>query len=170
MGREQGQPTIQEEFITTSGPGSIGTVGSVIQTPFIDASTKINTLVDELNEAIADNKNSDTVLKERFAEMVEQNYECAGVYDEEKLIGVCGMWFQTRHYSGKSMEVDHVYIEADYQGKGLGKSFFKWLYDYAKSKGCNTSELNTYVQNYPSHKFYYNEGYEIFGYHFYKTL
>jgi hypothetical protein len=60
MGREQGEPTIQEEFITTSGPGSIGTVGSVIQTPFIDASTKINTLVDELNEAIADNKNSDT--------------------------------------------------------------------------------------------------------------
>ena len=129
----------------------------------------INTII-PLVRKLTSNANSENVLKERFAAMVEENYECAGVVDNEKLIGVCGMWFQTRHYTGKSMEVDHVYIEEAYQGKGLGKEFFKWLYDYAKSKGCNTSELNTYVQNYPSHKFYYNEGYEIYGYHFFKTL
>ncbi|OIQ18143.1 GNAT family N-acetyltransferase [Lacinutrix sp. MedPE-SW] len=123
-----------------------------------------------LVQKLSKNANSDDVLKARFAEMVKENYECAGIYLNEKLIGICGMWFQTRHYAGKSMEVDHVYIEAEYQGKGLGKLFFKWIYKYAKSKGCNTSELNTYVQNYPSHKFYYNEGYEIYGYHFYKTL
>ncbi|AEH00344.1 GNAT family N-acetyltransferase [Lacinutrix sp. 5H-3-7-4] len=123
-----------------------------------------------LMQKLTNNTNSDDVLKTRFAEMVKENYECAGVYLGEKLIGICGMWFQTRHYAGKSMEVDHVYIEAEYQGKGLGKLFFKWIYKYAKSKGCNISELNTYVQNYPSHKFYYNEGYEIYGYHFYKTL
>ncbi|QXP60102.1 GNAT family N-acetyltransferase [Olleya sp. HaHaR_3_96] len=129
----------------------------------------INSII-PLVQKLTNNKNSDTILKERFAEMVEQNYECAGVYDGDALIGISGMWFQTRHYAGKSMEVDHVYIEDSYQGKGLGKQFFKWLYSYAASKGCNSSELNTYVQNYPSHKFYYNEGYEIFGYHFYKTL
>jgi len=110
------------------------------------------------------------LLIERFAVMVNENYECAGVFDDNKLIGVCGMWFQTRHYCGKSMEVDHVYIEKVYQSKSKGKQCFKWLYNYALPKGCTTSELNTYVQNYPSHKFYYNEGFEIFGYHFYKTL
>lgn len=133
----------------------------------------INSII-PLIQKLTNNANPDALLKERFAQMVKENYECAGVFvsedSEEKLIGVCGMWFQTRHYAGKSMEVDHVYIEDNYQGKGLGKDFFKWVYDYAKSKGCTTSELNTYVQNYPSHKFYYNEGYEIFGYHFYKTL
>jgi GNAT superfamily N-acetyltransferase len=132
-------------------------------------SSKINSII-PLIQKLTDNANTDAVLKERFAEMVTQSYECAGVFDGDKLIGISGMWFQTRHYSGKSMEVDHVYIEDSYQGKGLGKQFFKWLYEYAKSKGCNISELNTYVQNYPSHKFYYNEGYEIYGYHFYKTL
>ena len=131
--------------------------------------SEINSII-PLIQKLTNNANTETVLKERFAEMVTQNYECAGVFDGDTLIGISGMWFQTRHYSGKSMEVDHVYIEEDYQGKGLGKQFFKWLYEYAKSKGCNTSELNTYVQNYPSHKFYYNEGYEIYGYHFYKTL
>ncbi|WP_316930936.1 GNAT family N-acetyltransferase [Lacinutrix jangbogonensis] len=134
---------------------------------------EINTVI-PLIQKLTDNAISDAILKARFARMVEENYECAGIYDseasQEKLIGICGLWFQTRHYAGKSMEVDHVYIEDAYQGKGLGKEFFKWLYAYGKSKGCNTSELNTYVQNYPSHKFYYNEGYEIYGYHFYKTL
>ncbi len=129
----------------------------------------INSII-PLIQKLTNNANSDALLEERFAEMTTQNYECAGVFDGEKLIGISGMWFQTRHYAGLSMEVDHVYIEAGYQGKGLGKQFFKWLYEYAKSKGCNISELNTYVQNYPSHKFYYNEGYEIYGYHFYKTL
>lgn len=111
-----------------------------------------------------------TVLEARFVEMASQNYECVAMYDEDKLIGVAGMWFMTRHYSGKSMEPDHVYISNEYRRKGLGKRFFDWIHAYAKEKGCNSSELNTYVQNYPSHKFYYNEGYEIYGYHFYKTL
>lgn len=115
-------------------------------------------------------KGDQAVLEERFLEMATQNYECAVMYDSDKLIGIAGMWFMTRHYSGKSMEPDHVYIADGYKGQGLGKQFFDWMHAYAKKKGCNSSELNTYVQNYPSHKFYYNEGYEIYGYHFFKML
>ena len=104
------------------------------------------------------------------AEIVTQNYECAAIYDREKLIGIAGMWFCTRHYSGKSVELDHVFIEDGYRKKGLGKQFMKCIYDYVAQKGCQSVELNTYVQNYPSHKFYYNEGFEILGYHFLKKL
>jgi GNAT superfamily N-acetyltransferase len=123
-------------------------------------------LVQKLNN----HKYSNTLLKERFVEMFTQNYECAGVFDGDKLIGVSGMWFCTRHYSGRSMEVDHVYIDDSYRGQGLGKQFFKWIYDYVRAKGYETIELNTYVQNYPSHKFYFNEGFNILGYHFVKKL
>ncbi|WP_298760832.1 GNAT family N-acetyltransferase [uncultured Psychroserpens sp.] len=123
-------------------------------------------LVQKLNEF----KLSEALLKERFAEMVTQNYECAVIYDNEQLVGVSGLWFCTRHYVGKTVEIDHVYIEDDYRGKGLGKQFLNWIYAYVKTKGCTTVELNTYVQNYPSHKFYYNEGFEILGYHFLKKF
>jgi len=58
------------------------------------------------------------------------------------------MWFCTRHYSGKSVEVDYVYIDDDYRGKGLGKQFFKWIYNYVKQKGYEAVELNTYFKNY----------------------
>ncbi|MDT0551792.1 GNAT family N-acetyltransferase [Urechidicola vernalis] len=110
------------------------------------------------------------LLKERILEMIEQNYECAVMYDNEKLIGVCGIWYMTRHYIGKSMEVDHVIIDNTYRGQGLGRLFFDWIYKHAKSKGCEASELNTYTGNPKSHKFYYNEGYEIKGFHFLKVM
>ncbi|WP_298346183.1 GNAT family N-acetyltransferase [uncultured Algibacter sp.] len=110
------------------------------------------------------------ILKGRFAEMITQNYECAVIYDESKLIGVCGLWYCTRHYSGRSVEADHVFIDDDYRGQGLGKKFFDWIYNYVSKKGVETIELNTYVSNHPSHKFYYNEGFNILGYHFLKKL
>lgn len=123
-----------------------------------------------LVEKLDDYKVPKDVLNERFLEMVEQNYECAVILNNDKIIGVCGLWFCTRHYAGKSVEVDHVYIDEAYRGKGLGKQFFKWVYNYVKQKDCKTVELNTYVSNYPSHKFYYNEGFEILGYHFLKKF
>lgn len=123
-------------------------------------------LVYELSEA----KVSEELLQSRFNEMKNQNYECAGIFIDNDLIGVSGLWFCTRHYMGKSVELDHVYIKPEHRGSGIGKQFMNWIYNYVKEKGCNSVELNTYVQNYPSHKFYYNEGFEILGYHFLKKL
>lgn len=123
-------------------------------------------LVFQLNEG----RVSKAVLKSRFDEMKHQNYECAVIYNDDEIIGVSGLWYCTRHYAGKSVELDHVYIHPNHRSKGLGEKFMDWIYSHVKEKGCCSMELNTYVQNYPSHKFYYNEGYEIWGYHFYRNI
>jgi len=120
--------------------------------------------------ALNEGKVSKELLMSRFNEMKRQNYECAGVFIGNELIAVTGLWFCTRHYSGNSVELDHVYIMPEYRNKGLGKLFMKWIKNYVQKKACNAIELNTYVQNNPSHKFYYNEGYNILGYHFLKKL
>lgn len=127
---------------------------------------KVLTRIQEL----MNNQFEDTLLLDRFGEMFDQNYECWGVFIDEELIGIFGLWFMTRHYIGRSCEPDHVYIDASYQRQGIGKRVFAWIYEYAKGKGCMASELNSYVTNYPSHKFYLNEGYEIWAHHFVKKL
>jgi GNAT superfamily N-acetyltransferase len=119
---------------------------------------------------LLNDKTPDILLEERVLEMAEQNYECIGLFDKNKLIGICGLWYSTRHYIGKSAEVDHVIIDETYRNMGLGQIFFKWIYNYLKEKGCEGTELNTFVNNRKSHKFYYNEGYEIFGFHMVKIL
>lgn len=111
------------------------------------------------------------ILKERILEMATYNtYECVGVFDDDLLIGISGLWYNTRHYIGKSVEPDHVFIDEKYRGKKLGKQFFNWIYEYTKEKGCEAIELNTYTANRKSHKFYYNEGFEIYGFHFLKVM
>lgn len=123
-------------------------------------------LVYELNKGTV----SETILKERFSEMITQNYECAGTFIDGELIGVCGLWFCTRHYSGKSVELDHVFLKEAFRGKAIGKQFINWIEAYLISKGFETMELNAYVGNHKAHKFYMNEGYDILGYHFLKKL
>jgi diamine N-acetyltransferase len=123
-----------------------------------------------LIQQLMGNTFSDKILTERFSEMFTQNYECFGIYSGSELVGVFGLWFMTRHYAGRSCEPDHIYILEEHRNKGIGKKLFEFIYGYAEEKGCETSELNSYVSNYRSHKFYLNEGYEIKGYHFLKKL
>lgn len=112
----------------------------------------------------------DEVVLRRFMEMFDQNYECFGIFLNDELVGIFGLWFMTRHYAGRSCEPDHIYISEAHRSRGIGKKLFEFISRYALEKGCETSELNSYVSNYRSHKFYLNEGYEIKGYHFIKKL
>ena len=123
-----------------------------------------------LLQKLGNYKVSEALLKERLREMTQQNYECLGIFDAETLIGVCGLWFQTRHYAGRSVEMDHVIIDDAYRGGGIGKKLVDFISDYAKKKSCNWIELNSYVHNFPSHKFFYNQGFVAKGYHFVKEL
>jgi GNAT superfamily N-acetyltransferase len=121
--------------------------------------------------SIVNTKTPPDILRKRVIEMANlPHYECVGLYIDNKLAGITGLWYTTRHYIGKSVEPDHVIIEEAYRGKKIGKQFFDWIDDYVKSKGCEAMELNTYVTNTKSHKFYYNQGYNIYAFHFLKVL
>lgn len=110
------------------------------------------------------------ILEERFAEMCLQNYECHGVYDDQLLIGCLGMWFQIRHYSGKSIELDHVIIDPAYRNQGIGENLMDYCFEYAKNKGFEVTELNCYVNNEAGHRFWEKVGYKKLGYHYLQKL
>lgn len=117
------------------------------------------------------NKNTPhDILLERIKKMPGPNYECVGIYDQEQLIGICGLWYSMRHYSGYSAEPDHVFIDEKYRNQGLGKELFDWISQYCKEKGVEALELNTYTGNRKSHKFYTQEDFEIYGFHFVKII
>ena len=97
-------------------------------------------------------------------------YRCFGLFGNEKLIAVSSCWLSTRLYSGKQLELDNVIVDGTLQSKGIGNIFLNEIEAWAKSINCKTIELNTYVTNIRSHKFYYNQGYQISGYHFHKNI
>ncbi|MBV9987835.1 MAG: GNAT family N-acetyltransferase [Chitinophagaceae bacterium] len=110
------------------------------------------------------------MLRERLKEMQQQTYECVGVYEGEKLIGVSGLWIMTKYYVGKHIEPDNVIIHPDYRGQGIGEQLMEWIYAYGRSQGCIASELNCYVNNSAGQKFWANQNYKIVGFHYQRKL
>ena len=109
-------------------------------------------------------------LEQRLNEMKQQAYECVGVFDGEKLVGISGLWIMTKYYVGKHIEPDNVIIHPDYRGQGIGEQLMDWIFDYARSQGCVASELNCYVTNSEGQKFWANQGYKILGFHYQRKL
>lgn len=106
-----------------------------------------------------------------LAEMFKfPTYHCFGLYQKGKLVAVTNGWITVRFYSGKQLEVDNVIVDPESRSQGVGKHFFACIDQWAREHDCHTIELNTYVQNSKSHKFYFTEGYAILGFHFQKVL
>ena len=105
------------------------------------------------------------ILRERLQAMAEANYRCAGVFDGDELVGICGVWILIKHYVGKHIELDNVVLLPDYRGQGIGEEMILWLEAWAKVQGCSASELNCYVHNSSAVKFWLNQGYKILGFH-----
>lgn len=123
-------------------------------------------LLKELN-----NYTTEAILVDRISEMNKyNNYKCVGVYLNEELIGMSGLWHLNRHYCGKTVEPDHVIIRNNYRNKGIGKLLFEWIYTYTAEIGCESVELNTYIENTKSHKFYENEDFKKIGFHYLKKI
>ncbi len=109
------------------------------------------------------------ILKERITTMLTYDYQCAGIYDGEKLIGISGVWILFKYYIGKHLEVDNVMIRPDYKGKGVGTVLLNWVNDYGKSIGCVATELNCYIENDGANKFWKAFGCDKLAYHYRKT-
>jgi hypothetical protein len=123
-----------------------------------------------LMQDFTDYKYSDKIHVSRFTAMFRHEYDCIGFYINDHLIGLCGLWYQTRHYSGKSCELDHLYIKPEYQGQGIGTRFIDWIGIKLHKAGCEALELNAYKENKSSHIFYKDKGFQHLGFHFVKRL
>jgi len=120
----------------------------------------------ELNPTIPE-----STIRNRLIEMFSYpNYYCFGAFSHANLIAITSGWITTRFYSGKQLEIDNVIVNKDMQSKGIGKELLSYIENWAIENGCLTIELNTYVTNNRSHKFYFNQGFKLLGFHFQKLL
>lgn len=110
-------------------------------------------------------------LEDKQCQMFKfDNYKCFGLFEGGELIGVSSGWITVKLYSGKQLEIDNVIVDNGVQSKGWGSLMLNDIEAWALENNCETIELNTYVLNGRSHKFYFNQGYNILGYHFQKKI
>ena len=99
-----------------------------------------------------------------------KNYNCFGLFENDEIIGISSGWTTVRIYCGKQLELDNVVIDKKLHSKGLGTIFIHEIEEWSKQNGYHAISLNTYVSNSRSHKFYFNQGFTILGYHFQKLI
>ncbi|MFC1749523.1 GNAT family N-acetyltransferase [Pseudomonadota bacterium] len=110
-------------------------------------------------------------LEARLNEMFSyDNYICFGFFDNAELIAVTSGWALTKLYSGKQLELDNVAVIEEKRSQGVGQKLTAMVEQWAKERGYISVELNSYVTNARSHKFYFNQGYTVIGYHFQKDM
>ncbi len=142
----------------------------MMKTTFKELSIDHLDLIQPLTQQLNPNKSAEELKHLQKCMFDLPRYKCFGLFEGEKLIALSSCWLTIKLYSGKQLELDNVIVDGKYQSKGIGNILLNHIENWAKSIDCESVELNTYVTNIRSHKFYYNQGYQISGYHFHKKL
>lgn len=106
----------------------------------------------------------------KLEDMIPYRYQQIGVFLEGQCVALSGFWLHTKIWSGKTLELDNFIVRPEYRKMGLGQQMEVYLKNLALENNCGTMVLDAFVENFASHKFYYNQGYIARGYHFVKKL
>ena len=106
----------------------------------------------------------------RIGRMRECGYRLAAVVDHERVSCVAGFRIVEFLAHGRFLYVDDLVTDGPSRSRGDGKRMIDWLAAEAKSSGCGQLQLDSGVQRYDAHRFYFREGMRISSYHFAKEL
>lgn len=103
-------------------------------------------------------------------EMIPNNYIQVAVFENGECLGLSGVWFGTKLWCGKYIELDNIIVSNKFRSKGVGKLIFDYVQNLGEEMGVSMLSLDSYTTNHKAHKFFYNEGFGPKGFHFIKVL
>jgi GNAT superfamily N-acetyltransferase len=113
---------------------------------------------------------SEEKYKAYLEAMIPHNYTQVAVFDGDECVGLTGLWYGIKLWSGKYLEIDNFIVHPEHRSKGIGKLLTDFVNQKATILDCTMIVLDAYTQNFTAHRFYYNQGYNPRGFHFIKTL
>jgi GNAT superfamily N-acetyltransferase len=108
--------------------------------------------------------------KEKFVERVQRQgkngYHLGYVEAGGEIRAVAGYRILESLYSGRFMYVDDLVTRESDRSSGYGARLFDWLVSEARAAGCQNLELDSGVQRFRAHRFYFMQRMTISSYHF----
>jgi len=102
----------------------------------------------------------------RVTLMKLEGYHLVYLQENGKIISVGGYRFSTMLSRGSFMYIDDLVTDEPFRGKGYGKILMDWMFQKAKDAGCNQIDLDSGVQRFDAHEFYFRKKMKIISYHF----
>jgi GNAT superfamily N-acetyltransferase len=116
----------------------------------------------ELRTHIVDEKE----FVERVQRQQKQGYQLAFLESEGEIRAAAGYRFLDSLFSGKNLYVDDLVTRDADRSRGYGGQLLDWLIEQARANNCETLELDSGVQRFDAHRFYFSKRMSISSYHF----
>ena len=102
----------------------------------------------------------------RVLRQQKQGYLLAFVESDGEICAVAGYRFLESLFSGKNLYVDDLVTRESDRSLGFGGQLLDWLIEQAREHGCENLELDSGVQRFDAHRFYFSKRMSISSYHF----
>ena len=95
-----------------------------------------------------------------------QGYLLAFVESDQGIQAVAGYRYLESLLSGKFIYIDDLVANEETRSQGFGGQLLDWLIAQAVAHGCEQLELDSGVQRFDAHRFYFRKRMKIASYHF----
>jgi GNAT superfamily N-acetyltransferase len=103
---------------------------------------------------------------ERVLRQQKEGYRLAFLESENEVRAVAGYRFLESLFSGKFLYIDDLVTRESDRSRGFGGQLLDWLIEQAREQGCVNLELESGVQRFDAHRFYFSKRMSISSYHF----
>jgi GNAT superfamily N-acetyltransferase len=115
-----------------------------------------------------------SLTRDEFASLIAaqspEGYRIAFVEMGGDVVAVAGFRIYHMLFSGKTLYVDDLVTDEARRSQRYGETLLQWLIRLARESGCATFSLDSGVQRFRVHRFYFAQGMHINSYHFELTL
>jgi len=106
----------------------------------------------------------------RVRRMLAEGFHLAFLEDAGAVCAVAGYRCYDKLFSGRNLYVDDLVTDAARRSEGHGAALLHWLAQEARRQGCVQLELDSGVQRFEAHRFYFRERMHVSAYHFVVNL
>ena len=106
----------------------------------------------------------------RVRRMQREGFILARLEEEGAVRAVAGYRYHEKLVSGRTLYVDDLVSDPTRRSQGHGARLLAWLADQARARECDLLELDSGVQRFDAHRFYFRERMRIASYHFSRAL
>jgi ribosomal protein S18 acetylase RimI-like enzyme len=107
---------------------------------------------------------------EKLATMTQHNYTQVVAFENNKPIGLSGIWIGTKLWCDRYLEIDNFIIDPAKRNQQIGNKLLEYIEEKAEKTNCNILVLDTYTDNFKAIKLFMNNDFIPRGFHMIKSL
>lgn len=97
---------------------------------------------------------------------IQIGYRLAFLQIDDRTVAIAGFRISHCLAYGKFLYIDDLVVDEAVRSQGYGQQIFQWLIDYARNHECEQLHLDSGVQRFQAHRFYFQQQMSITSHHF----